>query len=98
MNELGDLEAMKMAMGEVDKDAKQTFIENFVMSVFATTDKEERTCPEITKKNAVDFKRAGDFIMLLTLFEPELTEEWGKRKKYCTFKAGTIMKALKEGV
>ena len=69
------------------------------MSVFAQTDKEERTCETITKKNAMDFKRTGDFIMILELFEEQggLTQEWVERKKYCTYKAGTIMKALKAG-
>ena len=26
-----------------------------------------------------------------------MTDEWSERKKYCTYKAGTILKALKEG-
>jgi hypothetical protein len=38
MNELGDLEAMKKAMGETDKDAQAIYVENFVLSVFAKTD------------------------------------------------------------
>ena len=90
---------MKAAMGDVDKDDLKVHVENFIMSVFAQTDKDERTCETITKKNAMDFKRSGDFIMVLTLFSPngELDEEWTERKKYCTYKAGTIMKALKAG-
>ena len=69
------------------------------MSVFAAADKDERTCPEVTKNNAIAFKRAGDFIMVLTLFQADkmLTEEWQKRQKYCVYKAGTIMKSLKAG-
>lgn len=96
LNELGELEAMKKAMGDVNKEEMQTAVENFVLSVFAATDKEERTCPTITKKNAVDFKRTGDFIAVLTCFGP-LDAEWNDKKKYCTYKAGTIMKALKNG-
>ena len=96
IGELTDLEAMKAAMGDVDKDDLKVHVENFIMSVFATTDKDERTCETITKKNAIDFKRCGDFIMILTLFG-ELDTDWTDRKKFCTYKAGTIMKALKAG-
>merc|ERR1740117_685667 len=53
---------MKKAMGDTDKEAQAVYVENFVMSVFAKTDQEERTCETITKKNAVDFNRAGHFI------------------------------------
>jgi len=96
IGELGDLEQMKAGMGDVAKDDLKFHVENFVLSVFAQTDKEERTCETVTKKNAIDFKRTGDFIAVLTCFG-ELNEEWAKRKKYCTYKAGTIMKALKAG-
>lgn len=67
-----------------------------MLSVFAKTDKEERTCEKITKQNAIDFKRCSDFIQLLTLFG-ELDEEWREREKYCKYKAGTILKCLKTG-
>jgi len=97
IQELTDLETMKKEMGDVKQEDMKYHVENFVLSVFAQTDKDERTCETITKKNAVDFKRTGDFIMVLELFEGCMTEEWVQRKKYCTYKAGTIMKALKNG-
>ena len=99
IGELSDLETMKAAMGDVAKEDLKVAVENFVLSVFASTDKEERTCETITKKNAMDFKRTGDFIMVLSLFsdDNELEQEWAERKKYCNYKAGTIMKALKAG-
>ena len=75
MGELADLEAMKSAMGEVDKEHMAMAVDNFVLSVFASVDKEERTCEKITKKNAVDFNRAGHFINVLSVFGP-LSEEW----------------------
>ena len=84
-------------MGDVKGDDLKYHVENFVLSVFATTDKEERTCETITKKNAMDFKRTGDFIAILQLFNDWCSDEWQERKKYCTYKAGTIMKALKNG-
>ena len=96
IGELEDLEKMKAAMGVTDKEDIKVHVENFIMSVFAQTDKEERTCETITKKNAMDFKRTGDFIMIVSLFG-EMEPEWAERKKYCTYKAGTIMKALKAG-
>ena len=68
------------------------------MSVFAKTDSEERTCETVTKKNAIDFNRAGHFINLLSLCNNgEVSEEWQSRGKYCLYKAGTIVKALKNG-
>jgi hypothetical protein len=77
MGELTDLEAMKKAMGDADKEAQAIYVENFVMSVFAKTDSEERTCETITKKNAIDFNRAGHFINLLSLVNGGVvTEEW----------------------
>jgi len=97
VQELGDLEAMKAAMGDVAQEDLKFHVENFVLSVFAQTDKEERTCETITRKNAVDFKRTKDFIELLDLFEGAMNDEWAERRKYCVYKAGTIMKALKEG-
>lgn len=76
MQELTDLEAMKAAMGDVAKDDLKYHVENFILSVFASTDKDERTCETITRKHAVDFKRAGDFIALLELFDDVMTDEW----------------------
>ena len=33
----------------------------------------------------------------MTLFTPELDKDWAERDKYCKYKAGTILKALKNG-
>ena len=85
-------------MGDVKQEDLKVHVENFVLSVFTKTDKEERECEEITKRNAMDFKRTGDFIALLDLFDDTMTEDWQKKKRYCTYKAGTIMKALKQGI
>ena len=71
-------------------------VEQFVMGVFAQTDKSERTDETIGKKHAVDFNRAGHFINVISCFG-ELSPEWANRSKYCKYKAGTIMKALKAG-
>jgi len=99
IGEISDLEEMKKLIGQISKEDMQVAVENFVLSVFAAADKDERTCPEVTKNQAISFKRAGDFIMVLTLFQSNgtLTEEWQKRQKYCVYKAGTIMKSLKAG-
>ena len=71
-------------------------MENFVLSVFAKIDKEDRTDATITKNHALSFKRCGDFIQILTLFGP-MEPEWAERGKYCNFKAGIILKCLKNG-
>mmetsp|Transcript_14949 Transcript_14949/g.10850 ORF Transcript_14949/g.10850 Transcript_14949/m.10850 type:complete len:159 (-) Transcript_14949:494-970(-) len=96
MKELQDLERMKVALEGTTKEDQHVQIENFVLSVFAKIDKEERTAEKITKVHAMDFKRCGDFIALLTSFG-ELSSEWKEREKYCKYKAGTILKALKNG-
>lgn len=98
LNEMTDLEQMKKLMpeGTVKADHKNN-VENFVASVFTNTDKEERTCETITKKIAMDFNRCSHFIMLLSIFDDCYDDAWEEKRKYCVFKAGTIMKALKAG-
>lgn len=99
MEELGDLETLKQAMGNLDKEDMKVNLENFVLSVFAAADKDERTCETVGKPQAIGFKRAGDFIVVLTLVSEgnQLLPEWEDRRKYCMYKAGTILKALKAG-
>jgi len=53
---------MKNAMGDINKDDMKIAVENFVLSVFASTDKDERTCETVGKPQAVAFRRSGDFI------------------------------------
>jgi hypothetical protein len=72
-------------------------VENFVTSVFTNTEREERTVETITKKNAMDFNRCSHFIMLLSLFDGAYDDKWEERRRYCVFKAGSILKALKKG-
>ena len=83
-------------MGDINKEDMKIAVENFVLSVFASTDKDERTCETVGKNQAIAFKRSQDFILVLTLFGA-LTPEWEERRKYCVYKAGTIMKCLKSG-
>lgn len=98
LNEMRDLEAMKAAMPEgTTKADHQLNIENFVASVFTKTEREERTCETVTKRNAMDFNRCSHFIMLLSIFDNVYDDAWEEKRKYCVFKAGTILKALKEG-
>jgi len=89
---------MKKAMpeGTVKADHRNN-IENFVMSVFTNADKEERTCETISKKHALDFNRCSHFIMLLSVFDDCYDDAWEEKRKYCVYKAGNIMKALKNG-
>jgi len=49
IKELDDLEIMKKAMGDVQKPDLQVAVENFVLSVFASIDKEESTCETVGK-------------------------------------------------
>ena len=96
MQELQDLEVMKKAMGEVNKEDMVTAVENFVLSIFAGCDKDDRTCEKIGKVQAVAWRRAGHFIDVLTVFGA-LAPEWEQRRKFAIYKAGTILKCLKSG-
>jgi hypothetical protein len=49
IKELDDLTAMKNAMGDINKEDMKIAIENFVLSVFASSDKDERICEEVGK-------------------------------------------------
>lgn len=98
MSELQDLEAMKALMPEgTTKADHANSIENFVASVFTMADKEERTCETVSKKNAMDFNRCSHFIMLLTVFDNIFDSAWDDKRKYCVFKAGSILKCIKAG-
>ena len=66
VSEMADLETMKAALGGSTKEDHRYTVENVVLSYFAKVDKEERTCAQITKQNAIDFKKCSDFIALLT--------------------------------
>jgi vacuolar protein sorting-associated protein VTA1 len=89
LQELTDLENMKKNLPEGTTKAEHRFVvENFVTSIFTNVEREERTCEEITKKNAVDFNRTSHFIMLLSIFDGCYDDTWEQRRKYCVFKAG----------
>lgn len=89
LSELTDLEQMKKSLPEGTTKADHRFVvENFVTSIFTTVEREERTCEEITKKNAIDFNRTSHFIMLLSIFDGCYDDAWEQRRKYCVFKAG----------
>jgi hypothetical protein len=87
---------MKKVLPTSDKEELNAYVYNFVLTVFAKADKEEREVETITKKQAIDFKRVNDFIAVLALFGP-LDPDWETKRKYCIFKAGSIMQALKAG-
>lgn len=81
---------MKKNLPTSEKEELNAYVYNFVLTVFAKADKEEREVETITKKQAIDFKRVNDFIAVLSLFGP-LDPEWETKRKYCIFKAGSIM-------
>ena len=83
-------------MGDTNKEDQKLYVENFALTQFALADADERKCETITKKNAIDFNRCGHFISLLSLFG-ELEQDWAEKAKYCKYKAGTILKAVKAG-
>lgn len=66
--ELKDLEQMKQALGATTKEDHLPNVENFILSIFAKIDKEDRTDETITKNHALSFKRCADFIQILTMF------------------------------
>ena len=89
---------MKAALPEgTTKADHRHVVENFVASVFTNTEKDERTVEVIGKEQAAAFNRCSHFIMLLTLFDDAYDDAWEEKRKYCVYKAGTILKALKAG-
>ena len=50
IQELGDLEKMKEALGGISKDDALFSVENFILSVFAKADNDERTCEKVGKE------------------------------------------------
>lgn len=100
MSEMETLEKMKAGLPEgTTKEEQRYVVEAFVTSTFTNADKDERTCETITKKNAQDFHFCGHMIALMAIFGQEAIEEggWDEKRKYCQFKAATILKALKAG-
>ena len=87
---------MKTAMGDINKDDMIVALENFVLSIFAAADNDERKCETVGKAQAIAFKRAADFIEVLTLYPP-FSEDWQQKRKYSRYKAATILKCLKTG-
>lgn len=71
----------------------------FAANIFTNADKNERTCETITKANAVEFNTCKHFISVLSCFGPDVLSNggWDLKMKYCAFKSGTILKALKAG-
>lgn len=49
IGELNDLEKLKANLGGTSKEDHKYQVENFVLSVFAKIDKDERTCEKIGK-------------------------------------------------
>ena len=49
MGELAELEKIKAALGGTSKEEHKFTVENFILSVFAKVDKEDRTCPKVGK-------------------------------------------------
>ena len=75
MNELKELETLKGALGQTTKEDHFPQVENFILSVFASIDKEERTCEKVTKNIAVNFKKCSDYISMMSIFG-QLEPEW----------------------
>ena len=97
---MNDLEEMKKMLPEgTSKEEHRYVVESFITSSFTNADKDERTCETITKKNAIDFNFCNHMIELMGMFGPEAIEEggWADKKKYCQFKAASILKAIKAG-
>ena len=71
----------------------------FCANIFTNADKNERTCETITKANAVEFNTFKHFISVLECLGSDVLSQggWDLKIKYCAYKSGTILKALKAG-
>eukprot|EP00831_Metopus_contortus_P070242 TRINITY_DN635_c0_g1_i3.p1 TRINITY_DN635_c0_g1~~TRINITY_DN635_c0_g1_i3.p1 ORF type:complete len:280 (-),score=55.26 TRINITY_DN635_c0_g1_i3:41-880(-) len=81
---------------QVHGERKQ-MVDDFCARTFVALDKDERNAPTITKGHAIQFNSMSHFIELLSVYG-SLSPEWEEKRKYCKYKAGNILKCLKQGI
>ncbi|KAJ0399795.1 hypothetical protein P43SY_002940 [Pythium insidiosum] len=89
------LEDDKSKLPAFTQDEGKEICEDFALEVFAKADDEDRA-GRADKNTARTFYAAGTFLDILNQFG-EVSEDILEKRRYCKFKAATILKAIKEG-
>ncbi|KAI9906528.1 hypothetical protein PsorP6_003975 [Peronosclerospora sorghi] len=89
------LEDEKNKLPEFTQEEGKEICEDFAMEIFSKADDEDRA-GMATKSTARTFYAAGTFFDILNQFG-DLSEDIAEKRRYCKYKAATILKAIKEG-
>ncbi|CAH0491199.1 unnamed protein product [Peronospora farinosa] len=89
------LEGEKEKLPEFTQEEGKEICEDFAMEIFSKADDEDRT-GIATKSTARTFYAAGTFFDILHQFG-DISEDVQEKRRYCKYKAATILKAIKNG-
>ncbi|TMW68832.1 hypothetical protein Poli38472_006300 [Pythium oligandrum] len=90
------LEDDKGKLPTFSQDEGKEICEDFALEIFTKADDEDRAgCAD--KNTARTFYAAGTFFDILNQFG-DVPEDIEEKRRYCKYKAATILKAIKEGV
>ncbi|DBA02957.1 TPA: hypothetical protein N0F65_005984, partial [Lagenidium giganteum] len=90
------LEEDKSKLPAFTQEEGKEICEDFAREVFTKADDEDRA-GNADKNTARTFYAAGTFFDILNQFG-EISEELVEKRRYCKYKAATILKAIKDGV
>eukprot|EP00644_Phytophthora_capsici_P000222 jgi/Phyca11/503652/fgenesh2_kg.PHYCAscaffold_4_\ len=89
------LEDEKNKLPDFSQEEGKEICEDFAMEIFSKADDEDRA-GMANKSTARTFYAAGTFFDILNQFG-DISEDIVEKRRYCKYKAATILKAIKEG-
>ncbi|KAE9048372.1 hypothetical protein PR003_g279 [Phytophthora rubi] len=89
------LEEEKNKLPDFTQEEGKEICEDFAIEIFSKADDEDRA-GMANKSTARTFYAAGTFFDILNQFG-DVSEDVVEKRRYCKFKAATILKAIKEG-
>ncbi|KAG7387197.1 Vacuolar protein sorting-associated protein vta1 [Phytophthora pseudosyringae] len=90
------LEHEKNKLPDFTQEEGKEICEDFAIEIFSKADDEDRA-GMANKSTARTFYAAGTFFDILNQFG-DISEDVVEKRRYCKYKAATILKAIKEGV
>ncbi|KAF4320470.1 hypothetical protein BBO99_00002621 [Phytophthora kernoviae] len=89
------LEDEKNKLPDFTQEEGKEICEDFAMEIFSKADDEDRA-GMASKSTARTFYAAGTFFDILNQFG-DISDDIVEKRRYCKYKAATILKAIKEG-
>ncbi|KAG6977181.1 hypothetical protein JG688_00000592 [Phytophthora aleatoria] len=89
------LEDEKNKLPDFTQEEGKEICEDFALEIFSKADDEDRA-GMANKSTARTFYAAGTFFDILSQFG-DISEDVAEKRRYCKYKAATILKAIKEG-